>query len=79
MTMQIALVPLSDEWARRELKIVKLAGIPLPRLAQDLIRHLAGAASAAIHPSPIPVARQAAQRTAGFSVGEVKPWSTPQG
>lgn len=42
MTMQIALVPLTDEWARRELKIVNLAGIPLPRLAQDLIRHLAG-------------------------------------
>jgi DNA-binding transcriptional LysR family regulator len=41
-TMKLALVALEDEWARRELKIVSRAGGALPRLAQDLIQHLAG-------------------------------------
>ncbi len=41
-TMKLALVALEDEWARRELKIVSRAGAALPRLAQDLIQHLAG-------------------------------------
>lgn len=40
-TMQLALVPLTDAWAPRETKIVNRAGQPLPRLAAELVRHLA--------------------------------------
>lgn len=40
-TMKLALVSLEDDWARRELKIVSRTGIALPRLAQDLVQHLA--------------------------------------
>ena len=40
-TMKLALVPLSDAWALRETKIVNRAGEPLPRLAAELVRHLA--------------------------------------
>jgi len=40
-TMRIALVPLADAWARRASKVVTRAGIALPRLAQDLVLHLA--------------------------------------
>lgn len=40
-TMKLALVPLTDAWALRETKIVNRAGQPLPRLAAELVRHLA--------------------------------------
>ncbi len=40
-TMQLALVPLTDSWAVRETRIVTRAGQPLPRLAAELVRHLA--------------------------------------
>ena len=40
-TMKVQTVGLSDEWARRETKIVNRAGVALPKLAAELIRHLA--------------------------------------
>jgi DNA-binding transcriptional LysR family regulator len=40
-TMKLKIVPLSDDWARRETKIVNRAHVPLPKLAAELIRHLA--------------------------------------
>jgi DNA-binding transcriptional LysR family regulator len=40
-TMKLKIVPLSDEWARRETKVVNRAHAPLPKLAAELIRHLA--------------------------------------
>jgi DNA-binding transcriptional LysR family regulator len=40
-TLKLALVPLADPWALRETKIVTRAGQPLPRLAAELVRHLA--------------------------------------
>jgi DNA-binding transcriptional LysR family regulator len=40
-TMKLQIVSLSDEWARRETKIVNRAHVPLPKLAAELIRHLA--------------------------------------
>lgn len=40
-TMQLRIVGLSDEWARRESKIVTRASSPLPKLAKALVRHLA--------------------------------------
>jgi DNA-binding transcriptional LysR family regulator len=40
-TMKLQIVALSDEWARRESKIVNRAHVPLPKLAAELIRHLA--------------------------------------
>ena len=39
--MKLALVPLADAWAQRETKIVHRADQPLPRLAAELVRHLA--------------------------------------
>ncbi|WP_259372068.1 LysR substrate-binding domain-containing protein [Caldimonas mangrovi] len=40
-TMKLQIVSLTDEWARRETKVVNRARTPLPKLAQALIRHLA--------------------------------------
>ena len=40
-TMKLKIVPLSDDWARRETKIVNRAHAPLPKLAEELVRHLA--------------------------------------
>jgi len=40
-TMKLQIVGLSDEWAKRESKIVNRAHSPLPKLAVELIRHLA--------------------------------------
>jgi DNA-binding transcriptional LysR family regulator len=40
-TMKLQIVGLSDEWAKRETKIVNRARAPLPKLAGELIRHLA--------------------------------------
>ena len=39
--LKLHTVALSDDWARRESKIVTRAGAPLPRLAQALVLHLA--------------------------------------
>jgi DNA-binding transcriptional LysR family regulator len=40
-TMKVQIVALADEWARRETKIVSRAHAALPKLAGELIRHLA--------------------------------------
>jgi DNA-binding transcriptional LysR family regulator len=40
-TLKLQTVTLSDEWAKRETKIVNRAHSPLPKLAVELIRHLA--------------------------------------
>ena len=40
-TLKLQIVGLSDEWAKRETKIVHRAHVPLPKLAAELIRHLA--------------------------------------
>jgi hypothetical protein len=39
--MKVQIVALADEWARRETKIVSRAHAALPKLAGELIRHLA--------------------------------------
>jgi DNA-binding transcriptional LysR family regulator len=39
-TMKLQIVGLSDEWAKRETKIVNRARAPLPKLADELVRHL---------------------------------------
>jgi DNA-binding transcriptional LysR family regulator len=39
-TMKLQIVGLSDEWAKRETKIVNRARAPLPKLAEELVRHL---------------------------------------
>lgn len=39
-TMKIRLVALTDPWATREMKIVNRAGIAMPKLAMELVRHL---------------------------------------
>jgi len=39
--MKLHVVGLHDDWARRETKIVHRAQVPLPRLAQELVAHLA--------------------------------------
>jgi hypothetical protein len=38
--MKLQIVGLSDEWAKRETKIVNRARAPLPKLAEELVRHL---------------------------------------
>ena len=40
-TLKLRIVALNDAWARRESKIVSRAHAPLPRIAVELIRHLA--------------------------------------
>lgn len=40
-TMKLQVVALTDEWARRESKVVSRADVPMPRLASELIGHLA--------------------------------------
>lgn len=40
-TMKVQIVRLADEWAKRETKIVNRARAPLPKLAEELVRHLA--------------------------------------
>lgn len=40
-TMKLSIVSLLDEWARRETRIVTRAHSPLPKLACELVRHLA--------------------------------------
>jgi DNA-binding transcriptional LysR family regulator len=40
-TMKLQIVGLSDEWAKRETKIINRARVPLPKLAEELVRHLA--------------------------------------
>jgi DNA-binding transcriptional LysR family regulator len=40
-TMKLQIVSLIDEWAKRETKIVNRARAPLPKLAAELVRHLA--------------------------------------
>lgn len=40
-TMKLATVTLADEWARRETRIVTRAHSPLPKLAAELVSHLA--------------------------------------
>lgn len=40
-TMKLQIVALSDEWARRESKVVSRAKVPMPKLASALISHLA--------------------------------------
>lgn len=40
-TLKLNIVALTDPWARRESKIVSRAQAPLPRIAVELIRHLA--------------------------------------
>jgi len=40
-TMKLHVVGLEDDWARRETKIVHRAQVPLPRLARELVAHLA--------------------------------------
>ena len=40
-TMKVQIVRLADEWAKRETKIVNRARAPVPKLAEELVRHLA--------------------------------------
>lgn len=40
-TMKLQIVALSDDWARRESKVVSRAKVPMPKLASALISHLA--------------------------------------
>lgn len=40
-TMKLGIVPLADDWALRETKVVHRIGVPLPKLAAELVRHLA--------------------------------------
>jgi len=40
-TMKLQIVGLTDEWAKRETKVVNRARAPLPKLAEELVRHLA--------------------------------------
>jgi DNA-binding transcriptional LysR family regulator len=47
-TMRLRIVPLTDAWATREMKIVHRADIELPRLATELVRHLERFASLAL-------------------------------